>query len=628
MTAESIQSAKWPSAPSYNKVQGHPQVQSVQAINKGIIVQGATKIKPIWPPSFDTDGGAYIFQSQSGSFLEPKSQFFYCPKSKLYYSCTDGIYYNCVVLQGDISFVRFNPALPLEPEGTSVPPDSTAKSTQATVDSAAAAALIRKPVILSMGLGMKNKNSTVKINNISKKIAGDMLKWGSIQDNEEGSKEVKETDKGQMILLGASKGKGKAAIINPINTPTTLSDHTVNPNSNFENQVTDSMETLSRINPSNRPMSPSSSTVATGKRVAPVPSSSSASSEPNEVVACLLCRRQFATLEQLGRHERESKLHKENMMLMVAAASNDIAKQLAAFGSSATTVITTNAAAAADDSAVTTSIPPHILPESTAPSAPPMLAFSLPSNITPTSANSLPFSPPPPPPYSSFNYPHPLSSSSTSSPPPALPIPLSSISSTQSSAQSHCASDPNHNLNYRENSRESSGSHEASSSSQYRDRALERKATHHQSFQSESIHRERERQWNRARDEDITGGGDNNRERNMAYAHKNQIDNKSVHNPPLSDQHNPGTQMLRKMGWNEGQGLGRSGGGSEESVGVRIAEEMNSNGGSRGAGRRVTGIGGNNGTGIPQVDYRGSGKEYKDSLMRAAKARYDQVTNQ
>jgi RNA-binding protein 5/10 len=35
--------------------------------------------------------------------------------------------------------------------------------------------------------------------------------------------------------------------------------------------------------------------------------------KPSGVIACLLCRRQFQSKDQLDRHERESKLHKENL---------------------------------------------------------------------------------------------------------------------------------------------------------------------------------------------------------------------------------------------------------------------------------------------------------------------------
>ena len=186
-------------------------------------------------------------------------------------------------------------------------------------------------------------------------------------------------------------------------------------------------------------------------------------------------------------------------------------------------------------------------------------------------------------------------------------------------------------INLLENLRDSSGSKDVSSSSEYRDRALERRAIYQQSSQSGSIHKDRERERERDRDRDgiVSKGNDRNQVRSTSSLQKSEIDSKNGFIPqPLDDHHNPGTQMLRKMGWNEGQGLGRSGNGSEESVGVRLAGEMNSSNGGRGGGRRVMGIGGNSGSGIPQVDYRGSGKEYKDSLMRAAKARYDQVANQ
>jgi hypothetical protein len=44
---------------------------------------------------------------------------------------------------------------------------------------------------------------------------------------------------------------------------------------------------------------------------------------------------------------------------------------------------------------------------------------------------------------------------------------------------------------------------------------------------------------------------------------------------PLFDDSNPGNQMLRKMGWREGHGLGKAGDGSEEAVGVELAAGKN-----------------------------------------------------
>lgn len=41
--------------------------------------------EPEWPPSFEKDGSAFVFDNRSGMFYEEKSDFFYDPKSKLYY---------------------------------------------------------------------------------------------------------------------------------------------------------------------------------------------------------------------------------------------------------------------------------------------------------------------------------------------------------------------------------------------------------------------------------------------------------------------------------------------------------------------------------------------------------------
>ncbi|CAJ1925980.1 unnamed protein product [Cylindrotheca closterium] len=44
------------------------------------------EVEPEWPPSFDKDGSAFVFDNRSAMFYEALSDFFYDPKSKLYYS--------------------------------------------------------------------------------------------------------------------------------------------------------------------------------------------------------------------------------------------------------------------------------------------------------------------------------------------------------------------------------------------------------------------------------------------------------------------------------------------------------------------------------------------------------------
>jgi G-patch domain/OCRE domain/Zinc-finger double-stranded RNA-binding len=509
MAAEVLQSARWSGNSGFS---GQPPTHPAPPKPPGSTIApgvALSKSKPAWPPSFETDGGAYVFQAQSGSFLEPKSQFFYCPKSKLYYSCADGIYYSCVVLQNETAFMRFNPPLPLEPEGTVVV-DTVDKNT--TVLDAA-----RKPVVLSMGFNMgKAKNTGVKIINVaSKKVIGDMLKWGSLQDQEE------EAEKGRVMSQGGAKGKGKPSTSIPDKPSSPVAPVFVPPPTFVPPPVFSSFST-SATGPISVNNSGNSSSIP-DPRIAPVFAATSAAdaialitgtvavsaTQPTaaatgtgERVACLLCRRQFASQEQLLRHEKESKLHKDNMMLAVQAASDDVARQLAAFGASSSSAVQSQ----------------------------------------PEEVNDA-----------------------------------------------------------------------ASSSEGYRDRASERRATYQQTSQGGSAHRDRDRDRERGRD----------RGRNETYnsVQKSEVDSQGAPSS-LQDVSNPGTQLLRKMGWNEGQGLGRGGTGAEESVGVILASQTANNNG-----KRISGVGGSSGA-IPQVDYRGSGREYKESLLRAAKARYDQVSKQ
>jgi RNA-binding protein 5/10 len=46
-----------------------------------------------WPPPFDTDGAAYVFDAVSGMFYEAMADFFYDPKTKLYYGNKQKVYY-------------------------------------------------------------------------------------------------------------------------------------------------------------------------------------------------------------------------------------------------------------------------------------------------------------------------------------------------------------------------------------------------------------------------------------------------------------------------------------------------------------------------------------------------------
>mmetsp|Transcript_24856 Transcript_24856/g.58352 ORF Transcript_24856/g.58352 Transcript_24856/m.58352 type:complete len:519 (-) Transcript_24856:106-1662(-) len=51
------------------------------------------KEKSEWPPCFDKEGGAFVFDSRSGMFYEQLSDFFYNPQNKMYYGNKQKAYY-------------------------------------------------------------------------------------------------------------------------------------------------------------------------------------------------------------------------------------------------------------------------------------------------------------------------------------------------------------------------------------------------------------------------------------------------------------------------------------------------------------------------------------------------------
>ena len=60
--------------------------------------QGSNEVNPKqgikkWPPPFESDGAAYVFDAISGMFYEAIADFFYDPKTKLYYGNKEKVYY-------------------------------------------------------------------------------------------------------------------------------------------------------------------------------------------------------------------------------------------------------------------------------------------------------------------------------------------------------------------------------------------------------------------------------------------------------------------------------------------------------------------------------------------------------
>lgn len=153
----------------------------------------------------------------------------------------------------------------------------------------------------------------------------------------------------------------------------------------------------------------------------------------------------------------------------------------------------------------------------------------------------------------------------------------------------------------------------------YRDRASERRAIYGQSeIPDESEFGRKDEVFNRGKrragsitEYFIDNNGNNN----------NSSSSTSNTTPPtvlIEDTNNPGNQLLRRMGWSDGQGLGKDSSGRVESV----AESVNA--ASTGRGQTKVGIGSAE---LPQVNYS-SDSNYRESLKKATKARYEQVCSQ
>ena len=225
-----------------------------QPSSNAMSLQHAPKVKPSWPPSFDQQGGAFVFQSSTGYFFEPLSEFYYVPRTKMYYNSADATYYR----YNEASDPPFDKVdAPAQAAAPAVPP------TIAAVDSSATAAkLVRKPVVISLGAnGGTAAGSKLKPKSLGagKKVLTDLAKWGSLQQEEQEEMAVR---------LPPSKGKSSSAPA-------------------------------------------AAATAATADQ--PSSSASTAAAAEKTKAVCVLCKRQFSSADQLARHEKESQLHQENL---------------------------------------------------------------------------------------------------------------------------------------------------------------------------------------------------------------------------------------------------------------------------------------------------------------------------
>lgn len=283
LVASAMQAAQWSMNNGYGSGTVPMAIPTVSQAGvapsaSGIPTLGVQKPKMIWPPNFESFGGGYLFQPKSGYFLEPMTEFFYCPKSKLYYSAKDGVYYQYDA-SIDPPYKKFVPPLPTEADDK--PSDST--QGMGAIDTGKA-----KPITLSLGVA-KGKTKPI---GTAKKVLKDLAKWEAIQ------KDDAEDEEAEMQKPSEEHHKSQSVFVKSRDVPKTAAPVVV--------VATPKIHTV----PSEQsPSAPPTTTAA------------ASSSQPTTTVGgssgaavCNLCRRQFPSAEMLARHEKESKLHAENLV--------------------------------------------------------------------------------------------------------------------------------------------------------------------------------------------------------------------------------------------------------------------------------------------------------------------------
>lgn len=234
-----------------------------------------------WPPSFDTEGASFIFDSRSGMFFHPPSDFFYDPKTKLYYSNKKGQYFRFVgSVGGDGGEDAPIPFLPVGPGGGGIAAAATGGGGGTEGESAAERPIgselePKSKIAISLKTKVPTTNLTAKSLHEAASIEKTKLKEqnmaarskdSSLQDAPTAVHKKHEED--------MSKWSGRAK--------------------EFRDENPDPSSTPRKIQ-----------TTSKGQPI------------------CLLCRRKFPTVENLEQHEKLSALHKENLAKKaVADAAN------------------------------------------------------------------------------------------------------------------------------------------------------------------------------------------------------------------------------------------------------------------------------------------------------------------
>jgi RNA-binding protein 5/10 len=231
--------------------------EDVDEFGRSLVAKPPKKRK--WPPCFETEGGAYVFDTRSGMFYESITDFFYDPKSKLYYGNMQGTYFNFNVSTKTFEEVK-----------TEDVHDAASLNTSRTENTTGS----------SVSSGNQSKSVSISINLKTKELPST-------------TKACKKTSKSASAKEAKAKPSTEIAAV-------TSRKHSVDIEKWSERQAEKRLDTVPQLSGGKVPLEDKVATTAKGEPI------------------CLLCRRKFPTMEKLQCHEQVSALHKENLSKQAA----------------------------------------------------------------------------------------------------------------------------------------------------------------------------------------------------------------------------------------------------------------------------------------------------------------------
>jgi hypothetical protein len=296
-----------------------------------------------FPPNFDTNGGSYVFQAKSGCFLEPTTEFYYDPKHKRYYCAKDGNYYTHDA-SVDPPFKLFHPPAPSAESSQEADAagagDSSRVPSGVAANAAASSTSTTSKGKLTTTVNLGKAGAAVGFGlGVNKKAKLDIAKWGALQQADD---EVEEDPRRKQKLV-VHNAQGSSDDAKKHAAPVAAS--TVMPAAPVPTPVAAAVReetavglaptaTSQPVAPLRPPLPPGlgapqgqstahaappqathtdSSPRTSAPPPPPRPSAPAAPTAASAAPVCLLCQRQFPSLEMLQRHERESKLHADNL---------------------------------------------------------------------------------------------------------------------------------------------------------------------------------------------------------------------------------------------------------------------------------------------------------------------------